>query len=145
MKEIPVKGLWLLCEGVNQNREILGYEKNDSKKKNHSCHSDHLLVSCHILLSRIIAIAPAALNMLPRHIRLLWFREVTIFLSTFLCFRVVETRTVIELPDLLLTKKAEIKSHISFKFLYVFQFAHAMRALKSKFTVFYLHLCCHQE
>ena len=93
--------------------EILIYQIDDSKKENGSRHSYYPLVAAYLLGTLVVAVTKTAPDMLARYIFLVLLCEVTVFLSAFLCFRIIETRLIAEFPHFLLAEKTEIKSHMS--------------------------------
>ena len=103
----------LFSERFDEKWEILEDQVYYSKEEYHGEHSDSLLVAAHLFLPLVIAVTETALHMLSRDIFcVLRLCEVTIFLSSLFGFRIIETRLVIELADLLSSEKVKTESHI---------------------------------
>ena len=100
----------LLCQRINQKREILVNKIHHSKKQKHGYSSYTFLITAEISGPFVIFVTETALQMLSRHICLiLRLSEIAIFLSTLLCLGIVETRLVVESSYLLSAEKAEIE------------------------------------
>ena len=135
----------LFRQGVDKDREILVYQIHDREKKRHAYNSDSFLIAAYVLGPLIVSVTEAAPDMLTGGIAfLLWFGEDSVLLTSLLRFRIIKTRSVIELADLLCSEKIETESHILcfvlFKIIYGSLRVPHYIPPKSKFKVFYLTL-----
>ena len=107
----------LLSKGIDKEWEVLEDQIYNSKEKYHGNYSYGLLVTADLLRPLIVAVTEAALHMLSGNILgFLRLCEVSVFLSSFLCLRIIEAWLVAELADFLSSEKIKTESHIVYSF-----------------------------